>query len=183
MGLKPIAFFVAISSGLIFGILWNSNSQGKSVRDVRAVFAEIRRALPSSYRESRKAVSTVVFGPAVSLERSTPLTRPRDTKHAENKNISPRLAVRARGERSWSRHMHINTDRSYPIDGSSDDTWIPFSGGDDERSRNRVAKFAFATMCEPPLNNAPEKLAAKVWASVVVRRHGKLLAYLTKSVM
>lgn len=58
----------------------------------RAAFAEIRRALPSSYRESRKAVSTVVFGPAVSLERSTPLMRPRHDSHAENKNISPPLA-------------------------------------------------------------------------------------------
>lgn len=58
-------------------------------------FAEIRRALPSSYRESRKAVSTVVFGPAVSLERSTPLMRPRHDSHAENKNISPPRRSRA----------------------------------------------------------------------------------------
>ena len=77
----------AIPSESVFG------SEIRAGRDSSrrfAAFAEIRRALPSSYRESRKAVSTVVFGPAVSLERSTPLMRPRHDSHAENKNISPR---------------------------------------------------------------------------------------------
>jgi len=79
----------AIPSGSVFG---SEIRAGRDSRGGALAFAEIRRALPSSYRESRKAVSTVVFGPAVSLERSTPLMRPRHDSHAENKNISPPLA-------------------------------------------------------------------------------------------
>lgn len=145
-------------------------ARGEIVAAARC-FAEIRRALPSSYRESRKAVSTVVFGPAVSLERSTPLMRPRHDSHAENKNISPPLArseflVPVNGDPACrgpvsAKYLRWTGFRMVFCLGSHVDH-CALAERSPARRRARRENSRLQQCAKPPLNNAPEKLAVKV---------------------
>jgi len=146
----------------------------------RAGFAEIRRALPRSYRESRKAVSTVVFGPAVSLERSTPLLR---GSHAENKNISPAACSLARSFASFSHRRAWTESAQLPVDGgpSIQDRGVTWTGGCPLLPLPARVRARNSRRCgrEP----APKQCARSKHASrAQLRRRVELLAYLTKSV-
>jgi len=138
----------------------------------RGGFAEIRRALPRSYRESRKAVSTVVFGPAVSLERSTPLLR---GSHAENKNISPAACTSAHA-RSFARSRVSRAGERGPMIRRS-------TGSRRYVDRQMPSSLSLGRACRRETrNDAAETMRAVKARERRPRRRVELLAYLTKSV-